>query len=1212
MGRATIAGLVCWGILIASAGAAEPDRPALAAKAQAVLKANCYRCHGQDGVFEGGMNFILDPGKLIATKKIVPEKPEESKLYQRVVKGTMPPADEQPRPNDADKAVLKEWIAAGAPVVHAGVDTSRSRITDADLQRWMLDDLEHLERRSRRFVRYFSIAHLYNQGLSDDELQTYRNALSKLINSLSWHPKISLPQPVDPHRTLLRIDLRWYMWDATLWNRVLAEYPYGVLDDSVAARAVMVGTATKLPLVRADWFIATASRAPLYYELLQLPGNLSELERQLRVDAAVDIQQERVARAGFNGSGVSKNNRILERHDSVHGVYWRTYDFDAVPQNLVERGNLLPDKRNVFAYPLGPVTPPGSESFQHAAGEAIFSLPNGLHGFMLVNANNVRQDKGATQIVSDPKRPDRAVEAGVSCMSCHLTGINPKSDQIRDFVGQHPKSFSRVEAEVVRALYPPDEKMKKWMDADAERYRKAVEQTGTKVTKTEPVSTLTLRYEADLDLSAAAAEAGLTPAEFAAKIGATSSLARNLGALRSPGGTVSRQVFVQAFGDMVRDLKPGTLFSANINGGILPDNTGDLDPLESQGGQVNHAAFCRDGKLALLASADRSVRMFDVQAGRDIKRFVGHTASVWCVAFSSDERQALSGSMDGTVRLWDVASGQELKRFDAHLTLVACVAFSPNGKQALSGGYDGAVVLYDLESLREIRRWENLGKYIHALAFSPSGRAALVAADKAPTIIDLGADQKPLVMSAQAAAVTSVAYSPDGRQILFGCDDGKVVWRDTGEGRWCGLFATDKVFLAHAGPVRDVAFAPSGRVALTAGADRTVQLWGLEVGKLLATFRQHTEPVVRVAFIDGGRQTVSISRDGAIKFWPLKKFEALTVAKSAEQPGAGSNTSSTPEPAVLKPSAVIPLGATLGNLTLSPNRKWLFVLDRTNGELVQIDAGAFKVTKRLSLPETCDTFTLTHDGKTLVAVAADDGRSELILIDPISLNVRERFHVDVQACDIAASDGGLIFLSGRSGGWADVAVVDWKKERIAGRWGGVWTNSLLRLSGDQLRLYVSSQGVSPGKLEAFPIPVKLDEKPGASSAASEAPLGGPFMITPDGQFAILQTGAVLRLSANRTDDLQSAARLPPHLAAVADPDAGKVLTTDGMTIKQYSYPELKWQTTYRLSAQAHQLGFDGKAGRLFVAAIDLQSFRDRPRAKAVGDLQVYEIQESRK
>src|SRR5207244_6362676 len=110
-----------------------------------------------------------------------------------------------------------------------------------------------------------------------------------------------------------------------------------------------------------------------------------------------------------------------------------------------------------------------------------------------------RVDKGLAAIVSDPKRPDRAVETGVSCMSCHLSGINPKSDQIRDFVAKNPKSFSRVEAEVIGSLYPPEAKMKKLMDDDIERYRKAVEQAGANVTKTEPVSTLTLRYGADLN-----------------------------------------------------------------------------------------------------------------------------------------------------------------------------------------------------------------------------------------------------------------------------------------------------------------------------------------------------------------------------------------------------------------------------------------------------------------------------------------------------------------------------------------------------------------------------------------------------------------------------------------------------------------------------------------------------------------------------------------
>ena len=137
-------------------------------------------------------------------------------------------------------------------------------------------------------------------------------------------------------------------------------------------------------------------------------------------------------------------------------MYWRTYDFDEPPANLVERvnGGLLPDRRNVFAFPLGPGGL-AENPFQHAGGEAIFALPNGLHAYYLANADNARLDKGPIAIVSDPKRPDRAVEAGVSCMSCHVTGILPKADQVlrpprrrtrRRSRGPKPTSFA--------ALYP--------------------------------------------------------------------------------------------------------------------------------------------------------------------------------------------------------------------------------------------------------------------------------------------------------------------------------------------------------------------------------------------------------------------------------------------------------------------------------------------------------------------------------------------------------------------------------------------------------------------------------------------------------------------------------------------------------------------------------------------------------------------------------------
>src|ERR1700676_3755289 len=79
--------------------AAEMDQSTLAAKAVGVLTTNCHRCHGQDGTAEGGMNFILDPVKLVARKKIVPGQPDQSLLFKRVSTGKMPPSGEQPRPS---------------------------------------------------------------------------------------------------------------------------------------------------------------------------------------------------------------------------------------------------------------------------------------------------------------------------------------------------------------------------------------------------------------------------------------------------------------------------------------------------------------------------------------------------------------------------------------------------------------------------------------------------------------------------------------------------------------------------------------------------------------------------------------------------------------------------------------------------------------------------------------------------------------------------------------------------------------------------------------------------------------------------------------------------------------------------------------------------------------------------------------------------------
>jgi len=108
---------------------------------------------------------------------------------------------------------------------------------------------------------------------------------------------------------------------------------------------------------------------------------------------------------------------------------------------------------------------------------------------------------------------------------------------------------------------------------------------------------------------------------------------------------------------------------------------------------------------AISGSSDKTIRLWDIQTGRELKRFEGHTERVTCVAYSPQGDRIVSSSGDGTVRLWDVDGGVELRTFKNNNQSVNSVAFSFDGRLILSGGFDGTVRISEISTGNELRRW---------------------------------------------------------------------------------------------------------------------------------------------------------------------------------------------------------------------------------------------------------------------------------------------------------------------------------------------------------------------------------------------------------------------------------------------------------------------------------------------------------------------------
>ena len=533
--------VICLLIFILPYHIAYAQQP-ISQQAFAIFEQHCLDCHGEFGSYSDVLT--IKHKDLIEDRSVISGQPDASELYLRLLgdtdNGSQMPLGQEPLDSEAI-ATIHRWIKAGASDWEAIPKPERRFITTEAMLQTIHTHVTSLTAFDRSFARYFTLTHLYNAGASDDNLRAYRNVLSKLVNSLSWGAEVIKPTPIDQEQTIFYIDLRHYEWDikSDKWYKIEQAYPYGVQLKSSTYTTLCQETNCELPFVRADWFIATASLPPLYHEILGLPETDKELETQLEVNVAENLKNApgvRVWRAGFNESGVSVNNRIVERHKSRYGAYWKSYDF---------AGNV--GTQNIFTHPL---------NFTHDGGEIIFNLPNGLQAYYLSTATGERLDEAPINIVSDAGSRDPVVRNGLSCMGCHTEGMKTFEDQVRPVIEQN-RNPSYDKAQVLR-LYAEKSEMDSLVREDIARYRQAIEAAGGVFGGSEPIQQLVKQFEGPLDAAHAAAEVGLETDDFLQKIREDSTL-QNVGLLMLSveNGSVKRDAWTSQFGIVISSLNLG-------------------------------------------------------------------------------------------------------------------------------------------------------------------------------------------------------------------------------------------------------------------------------------------------------------------------------------------------------------------------------------------------------------------------------------------------------------------------------------------------------------------------------------------------------------------------------------------------------------------------------------------------------------------------------